>query len=443
MRVTRLPVDPGPAGWNRLLPDQPPAAPLEGAQTADWLIIGAGFAGLAAARRLQQLDPGGRIVVLEASRVAEGPAGRNSGFMIDLPHDLASDDYGGNLDKDAKQTRANRHGIRFAAQMAEAFALSQEAFNPCGKINGAATVRGHQHNLDYAAHLAAMGEAHEIFDAARMRAITGSDYYQSGLFTPGTVIIQPAAFVRGVAGGLCGTGVSIFENSPVTALDHRNGWIAKTPAGKITAPKVILAVNGHANSFGHYKRQLLHVFTYASMTRAMTRAEIDRLGGAPDWGLTPADPMGSTVRRISGLGGHRLVIRNRFSCDPTMEISAAKLRRATASHDADLAARFPTLAGIEMEHRWGGRLCLGRNGATAFGELAPGLFSACCQNGLGTAQGTLHGLLAAELAAGHRSDLLSETLAGPIPARLPPAPLTAVGANAFIRWNEWRAGAEK
>ena len=52
MKVTRLPRDPGPAGWNRLLPEPEPAMPLNNKITADWLVIGAGFAGLAAAHRL-------------------------------------------------------------------------------------------------------------------------------------------------------------------------------------------------------------------------------------------------------------------------------------------------------------------------------------------------------------------------------------------------------
>ena len=103
--VRKTPVDPGPAAWNRLLPDSPPPQPLEKQITAEWVVIGAGFAGLSAARRLSQLCPGDRIVVLEASRVAEGPAGRNSGFMIDLPHDLSSSDYGGALEADVAADR--------------------------------------------------------------------------------------------------------------------------------------------------------------------------------------------------------------------------------------------------------------------------------------------------------------------------------------------------
>ena len=68
MKVARLPRDPGPAGWNRLLPIADPPTPLEQRVTADWLVIGAGFAGLAAAHRLSKQAPGDRIVVLDAVR---------------------------------------------------------------------------------------------------------------------------------------------------------------------------------------------------------------------------------------------------------------------------------------------------------------------------------------------------------------------------------------
>ena len=69
MRVRRLPKDPGPAAWNELLPAAAPPTPLKGAEAADILIIGAGFAGLAAADRLLQLAPGARIIILDAVRV--------------------------------------------------------------------------------------------------------------------------------------------------------------------------------------------------------------------------------------------------------------------------------------------------------------------------------------------------------------------------------------
>lgn len=91
----RLPRQTGAAGWNAILPPQAPLPVLDRDLTADVTIIGGGFAGLSAARRLHQLDPSLKVAVLEAGRFAESSAGRNSGFMIDLPHDLASDNYAG------------------------------------------------------------------------------------------------------------------------------------------------------------------------------------------------------------------------------------------------------------------------------------------------------------------------------------------------------------
>lgn len=442
MKIARQPQDTGISGWNAILPAAPEPQTLDTNITADWLVIGAGFAGLAATRRLAQLHPGDQIVLLDATRIGHGPAGRNSGFMIDLPHHLVSEGYGGLIEKDQREAAANRAGITFAADMAQEYGLSAEAFNPCGKVNGAASEHGEQHNADYAAHLAQLGEAHDMLDAHAMQELTGTSYYRSGLFTPGTVMIQPAMFVRGVARGLSSNRVKIYENSPVTALEHGQNWTARTPGGTVTAPKVILGVNGHANSFNQFRGRLMHIHLYASMTRALTRDECKRLGGAGRWGITPADPMGSTVRRISGTGGDRIVIRNRFSYDPSLRVSAARVSRMAQTHDKAFAARFPMLNGIEMEYRWAGRLCLSRNGVPALGEVDDGLYSACCQNGLGTAKGTLHGMLMAELASGQPSDLLDDVLNQPRPSRLPPEPIAWLGANATLKWSEYKAGRE-
>ncbi len=442
MKVTHLPRDPGPAGWNRLLPAPDLPTPLDGPITADWVVIGAGFAGLAAAYHLSKQAAGDQIVVLDAVRVGDGPAGRNSGFMIDLPHDLTSGDYGGALDTDLAQIQDNRRGIAQAKTMAQDYGLPAEAFAITGKINGAATARGTAHNRTFARHLTAMGEPHEHLDAAHMRDITGTPYYQGGLFTPGTAMIQPAMFVRGVAKGLRSNRVLIHDNSPVVGLNRRGDWVVTTPGGQVTAPNVILAVNGHLNSFGYMPRRLMHVFTYASMTRALTTDETVRLGGDRVWGVTPSDPMGTTVRRISGIGGDRIVIRNRFTYDPQMAVSDTRIARVARDHDRAFAARFPTLAGVTMDYRWGGRLCLSRNGVQVIGQLEEGLFAACCQNGLGTAKGTLAGTLAAELAMGLSSPALQRALAADGPTRLPPIPIAWAGANAHLRWAEHRAGAE-
>jgi glycine/D-amino acid oxidase-like deaminating enzyme len=87
-------------------------------------------------------------------------------------------------------------------------------------------------------------------------------------------------------------------------------------------------------------------------------------------------------------------------------------------------------------------LCLSRNHVPAFGEIEEGLFSACCENGLGTVKSTLAGMMAADLATGQISDSLQKYQDQPMPAKLPPEPLAWLGINSVIRWQELRAGRE-
>ena len=109
---------------------------------------------------------------------------------------------------------------------------------------------------------------------------------------------------------------------------------------------------------------------------------------------------------------------------------------------AKFDARFPGLRHVPFEHSWSGHLCLSKNAVSVMRELEPGLFSACVQNGLGTTRGTLTGCGAAELAMGQATDTTRHFAAEAQPVKLPPKPFSTLGANLFLRWKEWRAGAE-
>ena len=71
-------------GWNALLPERKPQPSLLGEHPADVIIIGAGWTGLACARRWQELAPDARVVVIDASEIGEGNPGRNSGFLLEV-----------------------------------------------------------------------------------------------------------------------------------------------------------------------------------------------------------------------------------------------------------------------------------------------------------------------------------------------------------------------
>ena len=140
--VKKLPRQPGPAGWNEILGTAPAYPEATGDLTADWLIIGGGFAGLSAAKRLCELRGGDSIMVLEAGRIAQGPAGRNSGFMIDLPHELGADGYGATEQVDKKQIFLNRHAQDFAKANAEAYEISISVQDEDGNWSDPVVVTG-------------------------------------------------------------------------------------------------------------------------------------------------------------------------------------------------------------------------------------------------------------------------------------------------------------
>ncbi|MER8760479.1 FAD-binding oxidoreductase [Mesorhizobium sp. M0976] len=435
-QAVRTPTDMPISGWYGILP--PPKAPevLRGRHKADWIIVGAGFAGLAAARRLSQLVPNERIVVVDAQRVGWGAAGRNSGFMIDLPHELGGEHYGGSQDHDRRRIRMNRAAIEFSGSAAEEYGL-QPYFVRAGKVHGAATDHGLKSLRDFESHLAGLDEPFSRLDSADMKRITGTDFFMGGTFTPGTVMAQPAGFIRGLAAGLSGR-VEIFENSPVTTLRTGREHKIHTAEGEIVAPRLILTVNGHLESFGFFQHRLLHVFTYASMTRALSTKEQTKLGGEPHWGVIPGDPMGSTIRRI----GDRIVVRNTFTYNPNMATSDRQVRKIGHAHDQSFKARFPMLGDVAMDYRWGGHLCLSLNSAPAFGEVEDRVYVAGCCNGLGTVQGTLYGMLTAELALGSGEPMVADALSEPQPVRLYPGPVMAVAAPIRLWLMQKRAGRE-
>ncbi|MDA0220545.1 MAG: FAD-dependent oxidoreductase, partial [Proteobacteria bacterium] len=71
-RIAILPRDDRTNGWSGTLPGRSPGAALAGEQKADWIVLGAGWAGLAAARRLAVNRPNDRIVLVEAGTAGEG-----------------------------------------------------------------------------------------------------------------------------------------------------------------------------------------------------------------------------------------------------------------------------------------------------------------------------------------------------------------------------------
>ena len=56
---------------------------LKSNDDCEWLVIGAGYTGLSAARKLGQLYPNKKIILVDAQLAGEGASSRNSGYLVD------------------------------------------------------------------------------------------------------------------------------------------------------------------------------------------------------------------------------------------------------------------------------------------------------------------------------------------------------------------------
>ncbi|MSP83959.1 MAG: FAD-binding oxidoreductase [Alphaproteobacteria bacterium] len=437
MRITVLPRDDRPSGWYANLPDAPPARRLDGRQSADWVVVGAGFAGLAAARRLGELLPDKRIVLIEALRAGLGASGRNSGFIIDLPHNFDSKDME-NRELNDRVTRLNRAAIDWLAGLVEKHQI-QCQWRKRGKYQAAATPAGERANRPFAAWLAKMGLEHEVLGRDAVAARLGTAHFRQAVYTPNGILMQPAALVRGLAGSMP-PNVDVFEESPVTDAEFGTPSRLTTPSGSITAPKIVLATNGFTDGWGFLRHRLIRIVACANLTGPLTDQQLATMGSDENWGVTPVDLGGATLRRTAD---NRILVRTYMRYGGNVRITATDHARARARGEASFRARWPQLGPPRFEHTWGGIVCLSRNHAPYWGELAPGVLAAVCCNGVGAAKCTIMGRAIAEWAAGVDSEIVRDMATLPKPDDHRLGPLIGAAVNLRLAWAQATAGAER
>ncbi|MDR5777515.1 MULTISPECIES: FAD-binding oxidoreductase [unclassified Caballeronia] len=438
LEFVRFPAPDGVNGWwETLLPAQQ-AKSVVGERHFDFAVVGGGITGLCAARRLAELAPEASIALIEADRIGRSTAGRNSGFFVDLPHDISSESYSRSVEVDKADVRLQRHGIDYVRSTVRQHGIDCD-WRDDGKFHASVYKKGHTALEHFAEGLDRIDEPYQWLDEAAITKVTGTRFYRGALFTPGCSTVQPAALMRGLAATQPGN-VNVFESSAVTSMGTGGqARVLDFAAGKIVAKQVILCTNAYAATFGGHPNGLLPVYTFASMSRVMNEDEVAKLGGQSSWALIPADPMGTTVRRLST---NRICVRNHFAFRPDLAVSAADLAKARHMHQRSFDRRFPMLKNVELQYTWGGALCLSANNGALFGQRSDGVFEAVGCNGLGLSRGSAAGKLIAEFALGQSNVLIEQLLKQPHPRSLPMRPIADVAVSAAIWMKEFSAGAE-
>ena len=428
-KITKFPRVDGDLGWLETAPDSNVTfgQRLKGNHEFDYVVIGAGFTGISTAMRLAENDPSARIALVDALRVGEGASGRNAGFLIDLPHNMNFAKTG--VEHARSLFRLNTFAIERLRQFKDRYAIP--FWNDAGKYMAAHEESNLPGLENFAGMLKHAGFDHDLVTGPELTRRLGTPYYRSAVYTKGNVLVNPAALVRGLIKALPRS-ITLFENSPVQAIEYGPPHKLKFIGGMISTRTVVQATNSFVEQFGKLPNRIVPIFTYASLTQPLSDRQLaQHFKGVKPWGLTSAHMAGTTVRFTDD---NRIFIRNTYDYLPELRSTSDELDAAWRQHRASFEARFPFLKEVTFDYTWGGVFSITQNHEPAFSRADEGVYVISGCNGVGVVKGTYLGYYMADYICGIESEDLNFVLRNSNPSWVPPDPLRFVGARARIAW---------
>lgn len=416
---------PDTCGWSALTSEGARFPVLKGTLKADYVIIGGGFTGLAAARRLAEGEPHARIILIDGKRIGGGASARNSGFAVanESPGHARLDKPDG-LATYMSMNRIDHAGVAELRRLVEENQISCQ-WEDTGSIHAAHDPKNFNKLQHHAKAFGELGVDARLIEGADLAKRLGTSFYELGVESRGGALLQPSMLARGLAVSLPET-LECFENSPVQKISRGgDGWEVRLAGGSLTSPHVIVAVNAFFPRLGLKKQRVFPLALTASLTRPLTAAEENEIGQAETWGILSPRSLGATMRLTQD---RRILIRNTVEYRPS-GIDGAQLAACRRVHADGLKKRFPFLDESAIKYSWSGNICISRNSKPVFEQSQPGLYLCGGYNASGVSRGTILGRLIADLALGSQSELLTNALNLIKPNLIPPRPFFDIGVR--------------
>ena len=423
-------------GWSHIAGEAPIYPRLEENTHADWVIIGAGFTGLAAAYRIAKLCPDDSIIVLDAEQAGAGASSRNSGYIVDI----SLNDGGSSLADDQAQvikSGLNMAGLLYLKKQVEKYAIDCD-WDQSGKYHCAADTRHIPKLKKFESFLDRAKVPYTVWQKDALIEQLGTNYYQYAVQTHKGVLVNPAALMNGLLKNLPAS-IRVYEHSPVVDIGQTKAVCLTTARGSVTANRAIVAVNALMPRFGLKRDRVFPLTLTASLTRPLTQAEDQSIGQPAPWGVLSASSFGATVRLTND---RRVLVRNTVEWWPALTMNERVLAERRQNNLLGLRKRFPDLPELEFDYTWSGNVCISRNSKPVFEKVNENLFLAGCYNAGGVAMGSLFGKLIVDYALDQKSAELAQVLAQGKPTKLPPRPIFDIGLQARLAWQRYQGRRE-
>ncbi len=413
-----------------------PRPALPGDREADVAIVGAGYTGLWSAYYLLRADPTLRIAVVEAEVAGYGASGRNGGWCSALFP--ASAEKLARLPGSGRDAARAQHQAMVGSVDEVGRVTSQEQiradYAKGGTIVLARTQTQWQRAQAEVAHARQWGQDPDdlqLLDAAEADQRLRATQTMGATYTPHCAAIHPARLARGLADTVESGGVSIYEQTPATAIEP---GIIRTRTGTLRAPHIVRATEGYTARLPGYRRAVVPVYSLIVATEPLSAALWDEIGLAQRETFSDHRHLIIYGQRTADdrlvFGGRGAPYHFGSRTHPTFDHNA----RVFAALRETVVELFPMLGATTFTHAWGGALGIARDWTASVGlDRRTGLAWAGGYVGDGVSTANLAGRTLSDLILGRETALTALPWVNHRSRAWEPEPARFLGINAGLR----------
>ena len=397
-------------------------AKLEGAKTADVCVVGAGFSGISTALHLA--ERGYNVHVVEANKVGWGASGRNGGEMIDGVGGRALMSKNAEDGSDAMLREMRWAGHDIIRERVKTYNIDCDLKD--GYIDLAIKPR-HMRALEASkAELDDTNFAHEyeLLDRQGIAELLGTDIYMGGLLNMYNGHLHPLNLCTGEAMAAVSLGATIYEQSPVTRIEHTDRPVVHTEHGSITADSVVLCGNAYHDLDKKLRSVVFPLQSFIIVTEPLTEAQVAEINPRD---LAVCDP-NFLLEYFRLTADKRMLFGTRI---PYFGTDSDYIKNELGPR---LHRIYPQLKQMRVDFGWTGCVAITVNRVPQFGRLSKNVFYAQGYSGHGVNVTHLAGQIMADAVAGtmERLDLFERIKPVPIPsAAILKKPLTWLGITYY------------
>jgi glycine/D-amino acid oxidase-like deaminating enzyme len=313
---------------------------LDGDLTADVVIVGAGFSGVATAVEL--CERGYKVVLIEANRIGWGASGRNGGQIIG--------GYGSN--PSAFRSSIGSEGVEVVEKMGvECVDIIKDRIEKykidCDLKWGYCEVGLKNRHIKAYREWAVEDSAIKLLSQDELKQYVNSDLYIGGYYREDWGHIQPLNLCIGEARVAESMGAKIFEQSKITSIIYGDQPTVFTENGSVKGDHVILCGNAYMGNLVPYlDARVLPATSCIIGTEPLSEEQIQR----------------TLVRDVAVCDSRTALDYYRLSADKRLlfgglsNYSGLDPVNATGVMRAKMKKVFPSLGDVKIDYSWSGRM---------------------------------------------------------------------------------------